>query len=76
MNITITDFIVSRNPKTVSIYRLIMMGGNDNFRVLRRNEVKDIEVVNYGSVLGEEFFHSKVIKGLYEFKKTIRYNYY
>jgi hypothetical protein len=53
-----------------------MMGGNDNFRVLRRNEVKDIEVVNYGSVLGEEFFHSKVIKGLYEFKKTIRYNYY
>jgi len=73
----ITNQILSTNPKTVGIYRLIMKSGSDNFRssavqgIIEKLQSKNIEVIIYEPVLNEDTFEGlKVIKELDDFKAT------
>jgi len=72
----IADDILSRNPKVVGIYRLIMKAGSDNFRassvqgVMKRVKAKGVDVVVYEPELEEgAYFNSVVIKNMGAFKK-------
>ena len=73
----IADAIISKNPRVVGIYRLVMKNSSDNYRtssvqgIMKRIKAKGIEVVVYEPVIEEdEFFNSKVIKDLDTFKQV------
>tara|TARA_B000000475_G_scaffold263809_1_gene250679 strand:- start:1562 stop:2707 length:1146 start_codon:yes stop_codon:yes gene_type:complete len=72
----IADSILRLTPKIVGIYRLVMKSGSDNIRkssiqgIMKRLNAKKVRMIIYEPLVKEkEFFGSKIIKNINDFKK-------
>ena len=72
----IADSIISKKPKKLGIYRLVMKRGSNNFRssstlgIIKRIKDRGIKIIIYEPLLKEKIYlNSNVINNLGEFKK-------